>query len=74
MFWKTFSRAIRTLAGATVVALLCLILDRDRAPVPWLVVLLVLGALLSLLRVWRTIWALEHIVLLVTKPAKGLRP
>jgi hypothetical protein len=41
MLWKTFSGTIRTLAGATVIALVCLLVDRDRDPVPWLVVLLV---------------------------------
>jgi hypothetical protein len=68
MLWRTFSATIRALAVATAVALLCLLLDRDAAPVPWLVVPLVLFVLLSLLRLARTIWALEHIIMLVTKP------
>jgi hypothetical protein len=68
MLWRTFSATIRALAAATAVALLCLLLDRDTAPAPWLVVPLVLFVLLSLLRLARTIWALEHIIVLVTKP------
>jgi hypothetical protein len=67
MLWKTFSATIRALAFATVVALLCLLVDRDSAPVPWLVVLLVLVTLLAVLRVARTIWVLEQIIMLVTK-------
>jgi hypothetical protein len=68
MLWKTFSATIRALALATVVALLCLLLDRDSDPSPWLIVPLVFVVLLSLLRLSRTIWALEHIITLVTKP------
>ena len=67
MLWRTFSAAIWALAGATLVALLCLLVDRDAAPVPWLVVLLVLAVTLSTLRIARTIWVLEHIIVLVTK-------
>jgi hypothetical protein len=67
MLWKTFSATIRALAFATVVALLCLLVDRDSAPVPWLVVLLVLVTLLAVLRVARAIWVLEQIIMLVTK-------
>jgi hypothetical protein len=68
MLWKTFRATIRALALATIVALLCLLLDRDSAPFPWLVVPLVFVVLLSLLRLARTIWAFEHIIMLVTKP------
>ncbi len=32
MLWRTFSATIRALAGATLVALLCLLVDRDAAP------------------------------------------
>ena len=68
MLWKTFSASIRALAAATIVALLCLLLDRDSAPHPWLIVALVFSVLLSVLRLARTIWALEHIIALVTRP------
>ena len=68
MLWKTFSATIRALAGATVVALLCLLVDRDSAPTSWLGVPLFFVVLLSLLRISRTIWVLEHIIGLVTKP------
>lgn len=68
MLWRTFGATIRALAAATVVALLCLLFDRDSAPVLWLMVPLVFFVLLSVLRLARTIWALEHVVALVTKP------
>src|SRR5215469_4589801 len=61
MLWRTFSATIRAFAATTVVALLCLLLDRDGASVPWLMVLLVFSVVLSMLRLARTIWALEHI-------------
>ena len=71
MLWKTFSATIRALAGATLIALLCLLIDRDSAPAPWLVVLLVLATALALLRIGRTIWVLEHIISLVTRTNNG---
>ena len=67
--WKTFSATIKALALSTIVALLCLLFDRDSAPVPWLVIPLVFAVLLSLLRISRTIWVLENIIALLTKGA-----
>ena len=67
--WKTFSATIRTLALATVVALACLIWDRDSAPASWLTILLVFSILLALFRIGRTIWVLEQIIALVTAPS-----
>jgi hypothetical protein len=68
MLWKTFSATIWALAFGTIAALTCLLFDRESAPVPWLTVLLVFAVLLSLLRIGRTIWVLEHIIALVTRP------
>jgi uncharacterized membrane protein (DUF485 family) len=65
--WKTFSSTIWTLALTTLVALVCLLFDKDAKSTPWLVVPLVFTLLLSLLRIARTIWALEHIIGLVTR-------
>ena len=48
-------------------AILCLLVDRDSAPVPWLVVLLELATLMAVLRIGRTILVLEQIIMLVTK-------
>ena len=66
--WKTFSATIRALAFGTIIALSCLLFDRDSAPTHWLTILLVFAVLLSLLRISRAIWVLEHIIELVTKP------
>lgn len=68
VLWRTFSATIRALAFATIMSLLCLLLDRDTAPFSILVIPLILAVLLSLLRIARTIWVLEHIILLVTRP------
>ena len=65
--WKTFSSTIRTLALTTLVALVCLLFDKDTAPVQWLVMPLVVTLLVSLVRIMRIIWALEHIIGLVTR-------
>lgn len=65
--WKTFSATIWALAFGTIIALVCLIFDRDSAPMQWLAIPLVFAVLLSLLRIARTIWVLEHIIGLVTR-------
>jgi hypothetical protein len=70
MLWKIFGATIRALSLSTIVALLCLLFDRDSAPVAWLVILLVFSTLLSVLRLGRTIWALEHIISLLTQPTR----
>lgn len=74
MLWKTLSSTIHALAFATVAALLCLIFDRDSAPVSYLVVSLVLATTFAVLRVGRTIWVLEHIIMLSTNQPKSGGP
>lgn len=64
--WKTFSATIRVLAFATIIALTCLIWDRDGTPTPELVILMVFAVLLAVFRIGRTIWVLEQIIALVT--------
>lgn len=66
--WKTFSATIRALALATILSVVCLICDRDRAPSTWLTIFLMSSVFLALLRIGRTIWVLEQIILLVTSP------
>lgn len=73
MLWKTFSATIRALALGTIVALLCLLVDRNSDPVRWLIVPLIFSVLLSVFRVARTIWVLEHIISLLTKPVRPER-
>jgi hypothetical protein len=67
MLWRTFSAAMWALASATLVALLCLLGDRDSAPTSWLVVVMVFVTTLAVLRIARTVWVLENIIILVTK-------
>ena len=67
--WKTFSATIRALAFATIVALVCLLFDRDNAPKTWLAIPLGFAMLLALLRISRSIWVLEQIIGLVTRPS-----
>jgi hypothetical protein len=66
--WKTFSATIRALALATVIALVCLVWDRDNQPASWLTVVLFFSVLLAIFRIGRTIWVLEQIIALVTIP------
>jgi hypothetical protein len=67
--WRIFSATIRALAFATVIALVCLIWDRDSEPASWLTIFLFFGVLLAVFRIGRTIWALEQIIALVTTPS-----
>ena len=67
--WKIFSSTIRALAFATIISLACLLFDRDSSSSQWLVVFLIYAVLLALLRIGRTIWALEQIIFLVTRPS-----
>lgn len=65
--WKIFSSTIWILGVTTLVSLLGLLLDKDNNPVPFLIPVILTLTLLSLIRIARTIWALEHIIKLVTK-------
>lgn len=68
--WKTFSATIWALALSTIVALACLLFDRDNAPSQWLVILMTFAISLSVLRIMRTIWVLENIIGLATRQVK----
>jgi|SRR5665213_517828 len=65
--WRTFSSTIWALAFTTVVSLVCLLFDKETEPTMWLLLLFVWALTFTLLRIARTIWALEHIIELVTK-------
>lgn len=70
MLGKAFLQATWFLGGLTVTALICLIWDKESDPVSWLVIPLLLFAGLAALRVARTIWILEWLVKIVTKPQR----
>lgn len=65
--WKIFSSTIRNLAIATLFSVICLLIDKDKSPIAFIVPLLFMVTILSLVRIIRTIWALEQIIFLVTK-------
>lgn len=73
MLGKTFRAVIRALAAATLTALVCLLLDRDNSPFRTLLILMFFTTTLALLRMARTIWILEQIIMLVTRPADDQR-
>ena len=66
--WKVFGATIRALGLATIVSLVALIFDRDAAPNHYISYFLVFAFLLSCFRISRTVWLLEKIVGLITRP------
>lgn len=69
--WQTFFQTTWFLGGLTIASLVCMIWDRDRGPTTWLVVPLVLFVCLCIVRLARTIWILERVIGIVTKPSPG---
>lgn len=67
--WRVFRWTIRTLALATVAALIALLLDRDKQP--WMAWLYVCAffTLLAIAHLARTIWVLEQVVDVVSTPS-----
>jgi len=64
--WKVFFSSIRTLGFATVIALVGLVIDRDRTPHQSVVYLCTFASLLAVLRIARCAWVLENIVGLIS--------
>lgn len=67
--WRTFTSTIRALGLATVVALVALLVDRDDQPNSLLMVLCAGTMVLVVLRVARSVWALEGTIRVVTRKA-----
>lgn len=67
--WKTFFQTTRFLGGLTVIALVCLIWDKDDAPLSWLVIPFCLFLSLAIVRLVRVIWILEQIIGIVSRPS-----
>jgi uncharacterized membrane protein len=65
--WRTFTSTIRALAVATAVALIALLVDRDGRTNSLVMVLCAGTTLLSALRLWRSVWALEGTIKVVTR-------
>ncbi len=68
VLWKTCFQTIRYLGYLTVIALLCLIGDRDSAPVSWLVLPFFMSVGLSVVRLARMVWILERVIEIIVKP------
>ena len=66
--WRTFFQTIWWLGGLTVIALVCLIWDKDSDPVSWFVIPFFLFFSLSVVRVARIIWILQRLVEIIIKP------
>ena len=66
--WKTFFQAIRCLGILTIIALICMILDKDEDPINWLVIPVTLFVGMSTVRLIRAIWILEEVVKVLTIP------
>lgn len=69
--WNAFNHAIRALGLATLIALAALILDRDTKPFCSLTYAAALATLLAALLLGRSIWVLEQLVAVVSKPEKA---
>jgi hypothetical protein len=59
---------MKALAAATMAGLFGLIFDRDMNPVPLILYTNVLTTTLAFFRLGRSIWALENIISIVTRP------
>lgn len=68
--WKTFFQTTWLLGALTLTSIVCMIWDRDSAPITWLVVPLVLLACLSVVRLAKMIWILQRVIGLVAKPSQ----
>ena len=67
--WKTFFQTIRYLGGLTIIALVCLVWDKDKEPLTWLIIPFILFLSLSIVRLVRVIWILEQIIGIVSSPS-----
>ena len=65
--WRTFTSTIRALAVATAVAIIALLVDRDGRTNTLVMVFCAGTTLLSALRLWRSVWALEGTIKVVTR-------
>ena len=71
--WASFTHTIKVLGLATLTSLAALIVDRDNNPQCYMAYINCFTSILAVLLLCRSIWALENIVAIVAKPAKGLR-
>jgi hypothetical protein len=66
--WRVLTSAVRWFGLATIAALSALLLDRDDRTAPIILYVCVLTLVLSLMRLTRSIWVLERLISILTKP------
>ncbi len=71
--WRTLFQTTWFLGSVTLVALVCMIWDRDDAPATWLVIPLALSVWLSVFRLARVIWILEYVIGVLATPPPDSR-
>ncbi len=65
--WHTFNSAIRILAVSTVIALVGLVVDKDKNPINIILYTNLFFVLLSFFRIARCVWILDYVVAIVSK-------
>src|SRR5438309_6699118 len=63
--WRVFTQAVRWLGIATLFAVVALVVDRDKEPSAWALVVVVGSSLLATIRLVRLICALERLIQLL---------
>jgi uncharacterized membrane protein YqjE len=66
--WELFLAGTRALAGATLLSMIALVLDRDDNPHRWILIAVAFFTILACIRVARVVWALQHLVGLMIRP------
>ena len=70
--WRVFTASIRSLAFATVISVIALVIDRDGQPNRTILCFLLFAVVLAALRISRCVWVIEQIILLVSsRPSSG---
>lgn len=65
--WDVYIHTIRTLSFTTITCIISLIIDRDLSHCRIAMYFVLLGCIISFLRVYRCIWVLENIIKIITK-------
>jgi hypothetical protein len=65
--YRVFTVAIKYLGFTALMALMCLLVDKDSHPQSWAVYLVVLGSVLSIVGIARCVWVLENMISVATK-------
>ena len=64
--WKTYTQTVKCFGVLAVTAIVCLLVDSEDSPTPWLSVPLAFFLLMSVFRVARGVWILELIIKVVS--------